>query len=94
MIIGEIKKYEQGKPRIYRYRYVNNVPMRETEPSLMVNWYEVEIFDTTKNQVIYKNSFITNHELSEQNIFKMRIAEHKISLPKRKHQPDRISEKV
>ena len=66
---GEIKKYEKGKRRIYRYRYVNNVPMRETEPSLMVNWYEVEIFDTAKNKVIYKNSFITNHELSESNIF-------------------------
>ncbi len=35
------------------------------------HWYEVEIFDTAKNKVIYKNSFITNHELSEQNIFKM-----------------------
>lgn len=69
--IGEIKKYEKEKRRIYRYRYVNNVPMREAEPSLMVNWYEVEIFDTTKNKVIYKNSFITNHELNEQNIFEM-----------------------
>lgn len=74
MIIGEIKKYEKGKPRIYRYRYVNNVPMRETEPSLMVNWYEVEIFDTARNKVIYKNSLITNHELSEQNIFKMIVS--------------------
>ena len=24
--------------------------MGETEPSLMVNWYEVEIFDTAKNR--------------------------------------------
>ena len=71
---GEIKKYEKGKKRIYRYRYVNNVPMRETEPSLMVNWYEVEIFDTAKNKVIYKNSFITNHKLSEQNILPMIVS--------------------
>ena len=71
MRIGEIKKYEKGKGRIYRYKYVNKVPIREGEQSLMVNWYEVEIFDTVKNKVIYKNSFITNHELSEQNIFPM-----------------------
>ena len=71
MRIGAIKKYEKGKPRIYRYRYVHNIPMRETEPSLMVNWYEVEIFAPAKNKVIYKNSFITNHELSESNIFSM-----------------------
>lgn len=71
---GEIKKYEKGKQRIYRYRSVNNVPIRESEPSLLVNWYEVEIFDTAKNKVIYKNSFITNHELNEQNIFKMVVS--------------------
>ena len=71
---GAIKKYEKGQRRIYRYRYVNKVPLRESEPSLMVNWYEVEIFDATKNKVIYKNSFITNHELSEQNIFKMIVS--------------------
>ena len=75
--IGEIKKYEQrtsphvGQRRIYRYRYVNNLPLRESEPSLMVNWYEVEIFNSAKDKVVYKNSFVTNHELSESNIFSM-----------------------
>ena len=71
---GEIKKYEKGKQRIYRYRYLNNVPVRESNPSLLVNWYEVEIFDTAKNKVIYKNSFITNHELNESNIFPMIVS--------------------
>ena len=71
MRIGEITKYEKGQRRIYRYRYVNNVLLREAEPSLMVNWYEVEIFNPAKNKVIYQNSFITNHELSESNIFSM-----------------------
>ena len=42
--------------------------MRETEPSLMVNWYEVKIFDPAKNKVIYKNTSIANHELNEQNL--------------------------
>ena len=71
---GEIKKYERGKTRIYRYKSVNNVPMRENEPSLIVNWYEVEIFDQAKNKVIYKNSCITNHKLNEQNIFPIIIS--------------------
>lgn len=74
MRIGEIKKYEKGKVRIYRYKYVNKVPIREGEPSLMVNWYEVEIFDVAKNKVIYKNSFVTNHELNEPNIFPMIVS--------------------
>ena len=68
---GIIKKYEQGKQRLYRYRYINHLPIRESEPSLKVNWYEVEIFDKTKNKVIHKNSFITNHELNDENIVKM-----------------------
>ncbi len=40
----------------------------------MVNWYEVEIFDPAKNKVIYQNSFITNHELNDEKIFKMIIS--------------------
>lgn len=71
VITGSIKNYEGGKQRSYRYRYANNLPIRESEPHLMVNWYEFEIFDTAKNKVIYKNSFITNHELNKKNIFKI-----------------------
>ncbi len=74
LMTGDLTKYEKGKQRNYRYRYVNNVPIRESEPSLMVNWYEVEIFDIAKNKVIYKNSFITNHELNEQNIFPLIVS--------------------
>ncbi len=71
VVTGKIKKYEKGKPRVYRYRYVNHLPIREIEPSLMVNWYEVEIFDVAKNKVIYQNSFITNHELNDEKMSQM-----------------------
>ncbi len=71
VISGEVKKYEQGKAKIYRYKYCNNVPLRESEPSLMVNWYEVEVFDVTRNKVIYQNSFITNHELNNETMYLM-----------------------
>ena len=36
--------------------------------------YEVEIFDPAKNKVIYKNSFITNHELNDENILRIFIS--------------------
>ena len=74
LVKGEQEKYEKGKSRIYRYKYLNNVTLRESEPSLMVNWYEVEIFDSAKNKVIYQNSFITNHELNDEKIFKMIVS--------------------
>ena len=74
VISGEIKKYEKGQAKIYRYKYCNNVPIRETEPSLMVNWYEVEIFDVTRKKVSYQNSFITNHKLNNEKMYSMIIS--------------------
>lgn len=71
VIRGERKIYEKGKGRIYRYKYINKVPLREKKPSLMVNWYEIEIFELKTNKVIYKNSFVTNHELNDENIEKI-----------------------
>jgi hypothetical protein len=67
----ELDRYQRGRKLSYRYRYVNGVPLRETEPSLMVNWFEVEIFDPKKKKVIYHNSWITNHHLNAQNIPQM-----------------------
>lgn len=66
IVRGEEKIYEKGKARIYRYKYINNLPLREKQPNLMVNWFEVEVIDVEKNEVIYKNSFITNHELKKE----------------------------
>ncbi len=66
VVKGEVKKYQKNKLLYYRYKYVNNVPLRETEPSLMVNWYEVEIYEKAKKKVIYRNSFITNHQLNDE----------------------------
>ncbi len=50
IIKGQVRKYQKNKLLYYRYKYVNNVPLRETEPSLMVNWYEVEIYDKAKKK--------------------------------------------
>ncbi len=70
----ELKRYERGKIRFYRYKYANNLPIRQSQPALMVNWYQLEIFDSAKQKVIYQNSFITNHKLKNQNILKISIS--------------------
>ncbi len=36
--------------------------------------YEVEIFDSAKQKVIYQNSFITNHILNNKNILTISIS--------------------
>ena len=71
VVKGQVRTYQKNKLLSYRYKYVNNVPLRETEPSLMVNWYEVEIYEKAKNKVIYRNSFITNHQLNDENMEKI-----------------------
>ncbi|WP_013335080.1 ISNCY family transposase [Gloeothece verrucosa] len=71
IIKGQVRKYQKNKLLYYKYKYVNNVPLRETEPSLIVNWYEVEIYDKGKEKVIYQNSFITNHQLNDERMEKI-----------------------
>jgi hypothetical protein len=48
------------------YKYADEVPVRDGEDALMVNW--IELTTTNENsEIIYKNSFITNHEITEKN---------------------------
>ncbi len=52
------------------YRYVNQVPLRDGEDALKVNWCEL----TTRNaegKIVFKNAFVTNHEISEENVVEM-----------------------
>ncbi len=70
----KLDEYQLGRKLSYSYRYVNGVPIRETEPSLMVNWFEVEVFDPKKQKVIYHNSWITNHHLTEDKMPQMVVS--------------------
>jgi hypothetical protein len=51
----------------YTYRYANGVPLAEGQDALKVNWCEVKVTDH-QNQVIYRNGFVTNLNLTEQNV--------------------------
>jgi hypothetical protein len=61
----------QGK-RTYTdtYRFVNEVPLRDGEEALEVNWCELT---TTRDdgKVVYKNAFATNHRLTKGNVADM-----------------------
>ena len=49
------------------YRFSNQVPLRDGEDALMVNWCELETTDHT-GKAIYKNAFVTDHEICKKNI--------------------------
>lgn len=51
---------------VYTYRYANDVPLRDIDDALRVNWIELKI-STEEGKLIYKNAFITNHTIKENN---------------------------
>lgn len=57
-----------GKHReIYTYKYANDVPLRDTEDALIVNWMELTI-SKEDGQVLYKNAFATNFKITDRNV--------------------------
>lgn len=58
------KRYINGQREIWSYRYVNQVPLRGEQPSEMVNWLELTVTRNNDGEVLYHNSWVTNHSLS------------------------------
>lgn len=58
----------RGKKReIDTYRFVNQVPLRDSDDALMVNWCELTT-TTPQGKVLYRNAWATNHEISKDNV--------------------------
>jgi hypothetical protein len=47
---------------------VNQIPLREEQPAMLVNWVELTILNGDDGSVIYHNSFITNHFINLDNV--------------------------
>jgi len=65
---GELHEFMQedghGKKKLTScYRYTQNVPLKDHEDALTVNWIEVIVSDSNGKQV-YHNAFITNHTIN------------------------------
>ena len=63
-----VEKRWTGKTHhIDTYRFINQVPLRDGEDALQVNWCEL----TTRlpdGKIVYKNSFVTNFKISKNNV--------------------------
>ncbi|BAI91834.1 putative transposase [Limnospira platensis NIES-39] len=57
----------------YTYRYLNAVPLRDSDDALLVNWCELTV-TTADGQVSYHNAFATNYPLSEENVAEVVLA--------------------
>lgn len=57
-----------GKKRYtYTYRFVNDVALKDSDDSLMVNWVELCVTDE-KAAIRFCNSFITSYSISDENV--------------------------
>jgi hypothetical protein len=64
----ERKHWKGKKSLIYSYRFYNGVPLRDGKNALDVNWCELIIKAEGSDKVRYKNTWVTNFELTEKNV--------------------------
>lgn len=53
---------------LWSYRYVNEVPLRADADVRKVNWCELTLVRESTGELLYHNSFATNHPLTDQNV--------------------------
>jgi hypothetical protein len=63
----EITRWTGKKRHIERYRFVKQVPLRDSDDALHVNWCEVTITDDTQ-KLIYRNAWVTTHDITPENV--------------------------
>ena len=52
------------------YQFINHVPLRDSDDALQVNWCELTTTDAA-GKVVYRNSFITDHLISHDNLIEL-----------------------
>jgi hypothetical protein len=62
-----VKRWTGKRQEIDTYRFVNNVPLKDGDDALHVNWCELTTTLAT-GQIIYKNAFATNFEIHKESV--------------------------
>ena len=55
----------------HRYRWYNGVEIRAEQPTLMVNYLLLEIWNEEKGKITYRNSWVTDLVIEEKNVVEM-----------------------
>jgi hypothetical protein len=61
------QKWTGKVAKTYSYRYLNEIPLKDGDTALLVNWCELRV---TKpgGKVVYQNSFATNHLITDETV--------------------------
>jgi hypothetical protein len=64
-----LQRHWNGKHgELWRYRFVQQVPLRNGEDALDVNWCELVITHQDTGEILYQNAFVTNHPITTDNV--------------------------
>ena len=66
----QVTKWNGKKRLTEHYRWCNQIPLRDSDDALMVNWCEVVILDEQQKNY-YRNAWVTSHTITEQNVQEM-----------------------
>ena len=70
-VVEVMKNNWTGKQRLYhRYRFMNDVPLREGKDALRVHWCELVITDKDGN-IRRRYAFITDHRITRKNVIEI-----------------------
>jgi len=61
----KIRKKIKGIWQTWTYRWAPQVPLRDAEDALLVNWCELTITRESNKKQVYRNAFATNHTVTD-----------------------------
>lgn len=67
------KRWTGKVEETYTYRYLNAVPLKDSDNALLVNWCELTV-SHPDGKVVYKNSFATNHLITYETVVEIVLA--------------------
>jgi hypothetical protein len=62
------RKWNGKFHELHTYRYANNLPLKRGDDAPFVNWVELTVINTKTQEVLYKNSFITDFKIDRTNV--------------------------
>lgn len=66
-----VTEKKRHKRYVYQYCFMNQIPMKDGEDALLVNWFEVLEVDKKTNKVLYRNSFVTDYPVDKYNVHQL-----------------------
>ena len=63
-----IRRWNGRLREVHTYRYANEVPLREGEDALWVNWCELIITKESDGGMLYRHAFATKHHLDRTSV--------------------------